>query len=64
MDHNFCSEEAFYRFGECIFYHLAKDGKITPCEYEKLRDRLLDIYKPPVSRLERGLSWETRRSLK
>lgn len=64
MYNKYCSKETDFRFAECVFYHMAEDKIITFDEYEKLRDRLLDIYTPPVSELERGLSWKTRKSLK
>ncbi len=64
MDDKYCFKETNYRFSECVFYHMALKKIITLDEYEKLRDRLLDIYTPPVSELERGLSWKTRKSLK
>lgn len=64
MDSKQNSNELDYRFGECIFYHMAAGNIITFDEYEKLRDRLLNIYTPPVSELERGMSWKTRKSLK
>ena len=64
MDDKYYANETDIRFAECVFYHMAEDKIITFDEYEKLRDRLLDIYTPPVSELERGLSWNTRKSLK
>ena len=64
MDDKYYAHETDFRFAECVFYHMAEDKIITFDEYEKLRDRLLDIYTPPVSELERGLSWKTRKSLK
>ncbi|MEE0761883.1 MAG: SHOCT domain-containing protein [Acutalibacteraceae bacterium] len=64
MDDKYYANETDFRFTECVFYHMAEDKIITFDEYEKLRDRLLDIYTPPVSELERGLSWNTRKSLK
>ena len=64
MYNKYCANETDFRFAECVFYHTAEDKIITFDEYEKLRDRLLDIYTSPVSELERGLSWKTRKSLK
>lgn len=64
MDDKYYANETDFRFAECVFYHMTEDKIITFDEYEKLRDRLLDIYTPPVSELERGLSWKTRKSLK
>lgn len=64
MDDKYYVNETDFRFAECAFYHMTEDKIITFDEYEKLRDRLLDIYTPPVSELERGLSWKTRKSLK
>lgn len=46
MDDKYYANETDFRFAECVFYHMAKDKIITFDEYEKLRDRLLDIYTP------------------
>ena len=64
MDDKYYANETDFRFAEYVFYHMTEDKIITFYEYEKLSDRLLDIYTPPVSELERGLSWKTRKSLK
>lgn len=56
--------EIDYRIGECIFYHIASNGIISSDEYEMLRDKLIYIYMPVISKLERGLQWEKRKSLK
>ena len=56
--------EMKYRIGELIFYLYAEKGIITPPEYEELRNKLIDTYRPVVGELERNMSWEIRKSLK
>ncbi len=56
--------EMKYRIGELIFYLYAEEGIITPSEYEKLRNKLIDTYHPVIGELERNMTWEIRKSLK
>lgn len=64
MNYEMSAKEINYRIAESIFFHMAMDGHLTPKEYEVLRDRLLDIYQPIISDLERGFLFDWRTDLK
>ena len=64
MSNNEFNAEIRYRLGEFILIEMVRSGEITDGEFVELRDKLLDICKPVIAELERGLPCRMRKTLK
>ena len=58
------NEDVKYRIAEYALFRLTEEGVITSEQYESLRDELINTYSPIIGELERGMKWQTRKSLK
>lgn len=64
MSNNEFNAEIRYRLGEFILIEMVRSGEITDGEFVELRDKLLDVCKPVIAELERGLPCGMRKTLK
>ena len=58
MKTEFAIPELKYRLGKYLFQQLLREGVLDQTQYDALRDRLLDVYKPVIGELERGATGE------
>lgn len=58
MKTEFAIQELKYRLGKYLFQQLLREGILDQTQYNALRDRLLDVYKPVIGELERGATSE------
>lgn len=56
MKSEFAIPELKYRLGKYLFQQLLREGVLDQAQYDALRDRLLDVYKPVIGEPERGAS--------
>ena len=58
MKIEFAIPELKYRLGKYLFLQMLREGILDQAQYDALRDRLLDVYKPVIGELERGVIGE------
>ena len=54
MKTEYAIPEMKYRLGKYIFLQLVQEGILTQEQYEKLRNNLLDVYRPVIGELDSG----------
>ena len=56
MKSEFAIPEMKYRLAKYLLRQMVREGILDRTQYVVLRDRLLDVYKPVIGELERGVT--------